>query len=231
MTLYETIFTRRQVRRFRDDLLDQQQLLDIETWILNAKQFSGQQAKVALVTDNEVSHGQGAPYYLLVYCDNHSSAYGNAGFVLQQGDLYLQSLGLGSGWFAGVKPKRHDDRFCIGLAFGKTDVPARKSEDEFKRKSIETISPMANAVAAAVRLAPSSLNSQPWRLAFGEEKVTITDVGSGIKRMFLKNKLNKIDLGIAASHAVIALTHEGNTVIEVIPRETNQQFEIDIFYR
>lgn len=231
MTLYETIFTRRQVRKFDEMLLEEDVLADIRQCIQEAEQLEGQQVKVELATKNEVTGGQGAPYYLLSYCDKTSSAYANAGFVLQKADLYIQSMGLGSGWFAGVKPKHRGEDFCIALAFGKTEVPARKSLADFKRKAVEDISTEVNAVAEAVRLAPSAVNSQPWQLAFDKGIVTITDAGSGIKRVLLQKKLNKIDLGIAARHAVLALIHEGNTVTEIIPKETGKLFEIDITYR
>lgn len=149
MTLYETIFTRRQVRKFEETLLEEDVLADIRQCIQEAEQLGGQQVKVELATKNEVTGGQGAPYYLLSYCDKISSAYANAGFVLQKADLYIQSM----------------------------------------------------------------------------------ELGSGIKRVLLQKKLNKIDLGIAARHAVLALLHEGNTVTEIIPKETGKLFEMDITYR
>jgi hypothetical protein len=123
--------------------------------------------------------------------------------------LYIQSIGLGSGWFMGVQPKNKKENHCITLAFGNTETPIRKSPDEFKRLAIEEISQADNTVSHAVRLAPSAMNSQPWKLEFDDGKVVVKDFGRGVMRVMLRNKLNKIDIGIAVRHAVTALENDG----------------------
>ena len=231
MTLYDTIFTRRQVRKFRNEPLDKAVLENILLCVSQAEHLGGQNASFELVSGGEVSGGPGAPCYLLAFCQKDAAAYADAGFVLAKADLYLQSIGLGSGWFMSVKPvdKRMD--FCIALAFGPTDVPPRNGEAEFKRLALSKISGEDNTVSQAVRLAPSSLNSQPWRLEFLPRAVTIKDQGRGIQRLILEKKLNKIDVGIAARYAVTALEHEGWRITSVTPRFSGGVFEIGIVYQ
>lgn len=230
MTLYETIYQRRQIRKFSETRLDQQTLNLIREFLEQTECLSGQQGRFEIVPADRVNGNQGAPYYILSYCESNAAAYANVGYMLQKADLYIQSLGLGSGWFMSAKPKDGSTDFCIALAFGKTDIPLRKSISEFKRCAVTEISSQKNAVAEAVRLAPSSLNSQPWKLRFEQGKLTIEDAGHGIKRVILKNKLNKIDVGIAARHAVLALEQDGKTIVGAVPKETNKKFEIEISY-
>ena len=230
MILYETIFTRRQVRSFTDAAPDTQVLDDILTCVQEAEQISGQHARFELVSASEVSGDQGASHYLLSFCEANSAAYANVGYVLQKVDLYIQSQGLGSGWFMSAKPKKAAADFCIALAFGETEEPTRKSEAEFKRKPLEEICADKNSIARAVRLAPSSLNSQPLKLRMESERAVIEDAGKGFTRLILKNKLNKIDIGIAARHAVLALEQEGKTVTQVLAFEEGKKFEIQILF-
>lgn len=230
MTLYETIYTRRQVRKFIASPLEKRMLDNVLIFVSETEQLAGQQAKFKIVSAEAVSGGS-APHYLLSYCEDNSAAYANVGYVLQKADLYIQSIGLGSGWFMGVQPKEKSDNHCITLAFGSTDIPLRNDADEFKRLSIDKISPIDNEVARAVRLAPSAMNSQPWKLEFADGKVIIKDFGRGVVRVMLRNKLNKIDIGIAARHAVIALEQEGKKVTGIIPKSSGKEFEIEISYQ
>ena len=48
--------------------------------------------------------------------------------------------------------------------------------------------------------------------------------------MILRGKLNKIDLGIAARHAALALEHQGKRVAEALPKAENSKLEITIRY-
>ncbi len=230
MTLYETIFTRRQVRNYLNSPVPKDHLDHILACASGAEQLTGQHADFKLLPAPEVSANQGASHYLLAFCDSSPSAYANVGFVLQKVDLYVQSIGFGCGWFMNIKPKKESERFCIALAIGNTDVPMRKGIEEFKRIAAGEISRHNNPITQAVRLAPSSLNSQPWKLDFQNGKIIIHDAGHGMKRIILKNKLNKIDVGIAARHAVLALENEGNKVLSATPVTDGKKFSIEISY-
>lgn len=51
-----------------------------------------------------------------------------------------------------------------------------------------------------------------------------------MKCIILKNKLNKIDVGIAARHAVLALENEGNKILSATPITDGKEFSIEISY-
>ena len=230
MTLYETIFARRAVHSYDMTAIDSEALVEIQAFIDATDQINGQSARLEIVAANKVKNGI-APHYILTGCAADATAYMNVGYVLENVDLYLQSKGYGSLWLGMAKPNETDGDFCIMLAFGKTNVPLRKDVKEFKRLPIGEISNTDNAIAQAARLAPSAMNSQPWKLDFAEDKLTIRYFGRGITKLILKNKLSKIDLGIVTRHAAVALLFEGKSVQAITPITNEKDFAIEVIYR
>jgi len=216
MGIFETIFIRRSVRKYDMTPLATEVLADIKMFLDGSNQIAGQKAWFEIVDAKAVTDDK-APHYIMAYCSAETSQYINVGYTLQNVDLYLQSKGLGSLWLGMAKPEDNEDDergkdFCIMMAFGKTDVPQRESQDEFKRLAISKISDQDNAIAQAARLAPSAMNSQPWKLKFDSGKVTVEYCGRGLLKAMLKKKMNKIDLGIVTRHVELALQHDGKQV-------------------
>lgn len=230
MTLYETIFTRRSVRSYDKTPLDDAALNDLRAFLDASKPINGQTARFEIVSANKVKN-PAAQNYILAYCAESDGAYANVGYTLQNADLYLQSKGYGSLWLGMAKPNDKDGDFCIMLAFGKTDVPTRKSAEDFKRLLIGEVSDADNAIAQAARLAPSAMNSQPWKLGFADGKITVRYHGRGVSQLMLRKKLSKIDLGIVTRHIEVALTDEGKTVTTVKPVTDGKNFKIEIAYQ
>lgn len=230
MTLYEAISVRRQVRSFRPDPVDEAVLDEIRVCLRDAERLSGRQGQFEVVPAKAAGNSHGASWCVFSYCEEDPAAYANAGYVLQKADLWLQSLGLGCGWFMDLKPAQPDPRFCIGLAFGHTGEPLRAGEAQFKRRPLGEICTEENDVSRAVRLAPSSLNSQPWTVEFGDHAVLLREKGRGPARLILRGKLNKIDLGIAARHAALALEHQGKRVTQALPKAEGGKLGIVIRY-
>jgi len=225
MTLYDTIFVRRSVRSYNNDAVSDDVLDMIEDHLDGLTQLKGQNATFRIVP------GKKAPYAVLAYCEDGLSEYVNVGYCLQDIDLFLQSLGLGSLWYGSRNPtKNGKDGHCITLAFGNTDVPFRKSEDDFKRMGVNEISNIDNIVARAVRLAPSARNTQPWNLTFEENSVLIEYRGRGMFKALLKKKLSKIDMGIAAKCAELALIRDGKTVKDISVIGNDKEFAVRISY-
>ncbi|MDD4494914.1 MAG: nitroreductase family protein [Eubacteriales bacterium] len=160
-----------------------------------------------------------------------TAAYINVGYVLEKADLYLQSIGLGSLWLGMAKPKENKQDFCIMLAFGHTSVPVRSSVEEFNRLPLAKISDNDLDIAKAARLAPSAVNSQPWKLHFQDGSVTIRYFGRGMMKLILKNRLNKIDLGICTRFVVEALKNEGKHIKAIIPKASGKELEIEVKYQ
>jgi hypothetical protein len=169
-----------------------------------------QSARFEIANDDKLKGGF-APHAILAYADDGDSAFVNIGYALQGADLWLQSNGYGSVWCGMAKPLEPSPNYRILLGFGKTDAPLRKSETDFKRKKISEISNEDNSIAQAVRLAPSAVNFQPWKLSFTDKDFTITANVRGVGKI-LPGRLFLYDLGIALKHAELALENEGKSV-------------------
>ena len=142
-----------------------------------------------------------------IYSEDADGYLENAGFILEQLDLYIQSIGLGSCWVGLGRTKENsavDDgmKFVILLAVGRTDVPERGGISDFSRKALADISDTADERLVPALLAPSSVNSQPWYFesAGGRYNVYKRNLvrTSGLSRM------NRIDVGIALAHLYVS---------------------------
>jgi hypothetical protein len=225
MGLYETIFVRRSVRKYNDVTVSEELLEKINEHIAGLKQLEGHNATFKVVP------GKKAPFALLSYCNDGTAEYVNVGYCLQEMDLFIQGLGLGSLWY-GTKnaTKNGKDGHCITMAFGNTDVPFRKSEAEFKRLKVSEISNADNVTARAVRLAPSAQNSQPWDLTFDDSGLLIEYHGRGLMKIMLRAKLSRIDLGIAIKCAELALQKEGKEIKGISITDDKKTFSARISY-
>jgi nitroreductase len=237
MTLYETIFIRRSVRQYDSSPPDETSLSKIRQVLDSAKQLSGQSARFEIANASQLK-GCAAPHAILAYAADTDIALANIGYTLQGVDLYLQSIGLGSVWMGMGKPIHPESDYRILLAFGKTSVPPRTGENEFKRQPVLQISNEDNVIARAARLAPSAVNFQPWKLHFArgtslqevQGKVTVHAKGRSIGKL-LVGKLQRIDLGIILKHVELALEHEGKKVQSIVPSASGKDFSIDVAYQ
>lgn len=209
MTLYETIFARRSVRSYLPEPLDEKTLAEVLAYAENVEQIPGAHADFRIIPHEEMGAGP-APYYLVASSEQNEKEYANIGFVLEKVDLWLQSNGFGSLWYGLSLPKKHLPNDSIVLGFGKTDLPMRK-EEEFNRLPLSKIAETDNAVTRAVRLSPSAVNSQPWKIECAENLVSVSYFGRGLMKASLEKKMNKVDVGIASRIAVTALENEGKT--------------------
>lgn len=143
-----------------------------------------------------------------IYSEVKDGYLENAGFMLAEADLYLQSRGIGACWvgLAGPKDKEPVDgmEFVILLAIGKTNVKARNGASDFKRKAISEITSSEELYGALepARLAPSSVNSQPWYFVKCGDEIDVYQLDlvrtKGLRRM------NRIDVGIALAHLFVS---------------------------
>ena len=146
------------------------------------------------------------PQLITIYSEETDGWLGNIGFLFQQMDLYLQSIGLGVCWLGmgRMNPKTTTQvagmKFVIMLAFGypKGDQ-LRHNLKSFKRKTLEQIADQANPRLESARLAPSAVNSQPWY--FTHEGDTIHAYRIPNDRL---SNMNQIDMGIALAHLYVA---------------------------
>ncbi len=141
------------------------------------------------------------PQLITIYSEESDGYLENIGFLFQQMDLYLQTLGLGVCWLGmgRMNPKTttvvKGMKFVIMLAFGhpKGDQ-LRHDQKGFKRKPIEQIADNPDPRLEPARLAPSAVNSQPWYF---------THEGDAI-HVWCSQKGSRLDAGIALAHLFVA---------------------------
>jgi hypothetical protein len=230
MTLYETIFTRRSVRKYDMNSLDETVLAEIQAALDAVPQLPWQSAHFEIVYANTSGiRGGFAPYAILAYGDDNDISKVNIGYALQHMDLYLQSEGYGSIWCGMAGPKEPDDDFRILLNFGRTNMPMRGREKDFKRKKVLSISNEDNAIARAARLAPSAVNLQPWKLDFSDGKVTVLSQVRGFGKV-IPGKLHMFDLGIVLKHVELAIRHEGRAIKSITPVADDETFAMEVSF-
>ena len=141
------------------------------------------------------------PQLITVYSEEKEGYLENIGFLFQQMDLYLQTLGLGVCWLGMGKlnPKTTEDvegmKFVIMLSFGHPrGDQLRHDLKGFKRKSMEQITDKADSRLEVARLAPSAVNSQPWYFIHDGDAIQV----------YCSRKGSRLDAGIALAHLFVA---------------------------
>ena len=146
------------------------------------------------------------PQTIAIYSEEADGWLENVGFMFQQMDLYLQSIGLGACWLglgrmnSKTAPKVEGMQFAILLAFGyPKGEQVRRDLSEFNRKTPEQIADRADPRLEPARLAPSAVNSQPWHFVHDGESIHVYRIENS--RL---GYMNRIDMGIALAHLYVA---------------------------
>lgn len=172
-------------------------------------------------------------YCLLMYSEKKPHYLLNAGYMLEQMDLFLSSREIGACWCGLAKAKqiRLDGLdYVIMLAFGKSRPQDFRSKiSEFKRKNREEIweGDFDCDAAKAVRLAPSACNTQPWRIVNNGNCIKVyrnTRVKSFIPAGIL-GYYNSIDMGICLCFLEIAMLEKGYAFGKTLILEENAGLE------
>jgi len=216
--LYDMIFKRKSVRRFDETLsISKENIHEITQQLEKLIPLvSDISVKFRIVEKAETSSKRGE-YCLLMYSENKPQYLLNAGYLLEQMDLFLASRDIGVCWYALAKTKEllyegHD--YVIMLAFGKSrPEDFRKDYTKCSRKGGDTIwkGQFDSNIVDVVRYAPSSCNTQPWRVVSENNCIKVYR-NTLIKCFFPANKLpfyNSIDMGIFLCFLEITLAHNG----------------------
>ncbi len=221
MTLEEAIKNRHSVRTYSPTRPDEETINRVKRFCSDAQNIlNGEKARVVMI-DKSISgkigtYGviRGAECYLaLLYSKRSKLSAVNAGMVMENIVLQLTRIGLSSVWLGGTISKsditkiidvRDDEYIAALIPFGYaaeneslTSRVMSKISGSRKRKSIDdlfTIQPGSDFQKSfeMMRVAPSSLNSQPWRAIEDRNAVhffTTTTKGFGL-----------LDLGIGLAH-------------------------------
>jgi len=213
--LYSTIHKRKSIRKFDPTPLDEATIAKISNRFDKIKPLITEiKTKLMILPANTVKglFAPKAPHYLALFSEEKEGYLTNAGYILQQLDLYLSANGLGSCWLGVAKPIKdfNNDsilKFVISLAFGRpAEQLHRKGVEEYKRLSLDQIrnaSGMDDLLEPA-RLAPSANNSQKWFFTGSDGNLDVY-----VSNSLIQNKWSLIDAGIAICHICIAAQHLG----------------------
>lgn len=237
MELYDAINFRKSTREYSPESIGNESLQVVRGIIDNTERlYNNIEMKIHLVENGQEIHNMlpgiigaygriRAPHYLLVTSEEKEGYLQNIGYALQGVVLMLTTIGLATCWLgANIKnspllstvdiPEGQLPQLMIAFgnpAEGKS--PFRENPSDAKRKTLQEIASgnmdvTWRSIAEAIRLAPSGVNAQPWRLVFGNGKVHVYSVlpGNPILRHFM-GSLNLIDSGIALCHAMISARH------------------------
>lgn len=224
MSLYEAIYVRKSVRRYSLKPIAQEQLdsllrfannlpmlfpnIEVEFKIvdcLDGKQYKQYFNGIELFR---------APYYLVLSSTKNNGYFINAGYIMQQVSLYLTSKKIGSCFIGLTKPAIDltDDPSkepIITLAFGQGKSDIYRASDKLRRLPEEDIitykedvNESLRTILKAGRMAPSSVNNQPWRFVAYKNRIHVFCKKNLIKSE-LYSKMKLIDIGVAIGNMLV----------------------------
>jgi len=228
--LYDYISKRKSVRKYTDEPLDIRAVSEILEFAGKAEPLHKEiKTQIQVVSKDEVNVflPVRSPHYLMMTSEPSEGYLENAGFLLQQIDLFLSSKGYGSCYVGMALPTKEARRmseleYVIVLAFGKPAEPLHRMDpSEFRRKPLPEISNLSELIEDiesfdamtdmmdSVRLAPSATNGQPWFMVPDTGKIDFYCAKPGLIKSIGYKKMNKIDMGIAICHCSLAASHAG----------------------
>lgn len=210
MELKDRIYRRKSVRKYTGEPVDEKTVANILEFCRQAKPLDPEIAFKAMVVDRAQVRFYlpwKTPQLLAIFSETKPGYLENVGFVFQQVELYLQSIGLGACWLGLGKfrkselPQVEGMEFVIFIAFGiPEEESCRKELSEFQRKPLSEITDKEDSRLECARLAPSSTNSQPWYFTHEGDTVHAFCCEAGFLRHKLLGSMNRIDMGIALAH-------------------------------
>ena len=208
MNYYEAIFKRKSFHFFiGGEVTTEEDLKLVNNFIKEVKPlYDDIKTEIIIVPEKETTCHRGADYCVLFYSESKGEYLRNIGYIGEQIDLYLNSIGLGALWFGIGKPKEVRNnglQYVIMLAFKRMPVNSfRKDMFKSKRKPVEEIwsGESIDDVTNIVRFAPSACNTQPWYIENKNNELFIYRYKKPGKRGIMPiNQVmyyNRIDIGI-----------------------------------
>ena len=232
--LLNAVYKRKSARKYSEAKLTLEQLDQIKNYLQQAKPLIKDiKVEYEIVPCKDTNCKFNAEYCLIVYSEEANLWLANIGYILEQWDLYLASLNIGVCWYGMGKvdeTEKNGLKYGIMLSFGKCDeADFRTDESQFNRKKLSEIwhtdGEIDNRVGEVARLAPSAVNSQPWKVEQQGNTLKVYRVKG--KTPVLSNVLfkhwNKVDIGIFLCFVEIALDSYGYTFVRELHADTNNK--------
>lgn len=215
--LYDYIFRRKSTRAFTEEPMTDQELEEMDGFLKRARHlFPEEHFRYRIVREVRKLLPLKAPYYLLIYGDGSDESMMNIGFIFQQLDLHLSSIGIGACWLGTAKPGEEKDQspdYRIAIAFGKTAYPPYRDPQGFKRKPLDEISNGWDERIEAARLAPSAVNGQPWFFESVQGELRVYRKKLSPLEKLVSGRWVPVDMGIALAHIYIASEYQGREFV------------------
>lgn len=222
MNLYEAIFIRRTVKRFRDEQIASDVLDRIQDHYRELPGLFGNIRTDAVIlngSDRVRSQigmmGVKAPYYLAFYSEEAPRFQMNMGYLMQQMALYLCTLGFGSCLLDGSVLRsglrvRNKLQLVGVLAFGISREPETGRRQEVRRLSLNELCVFKEVprqwmqqLLEAARMAPSVRNAQPWRFVVYDSRIHIFTKKHQVER-FARYHLEEQNFGGMLANILVA---------------------------
>lgn len=210
--LYDAIFHRKSVRKYDSAPLPEPVIAELKAYCGTITTLVPEiETELQVLSPEQIKVN--APHAICLFSEKKDGWRMNAGFIMEQIDLYLSANHIGACWQGTAKPEKGKVSAPAGMewvatiCFGTPAQPMHRDDtSQFKRNTLNDISDISDLyhVLEAARLAPSAMNSQPWYFGGNAEKVTVSR-----KKSLLLDKLNQIDIGIALCCLWLALHHQG----------------------
>lgn len=217
--LYPMIFKRKSFHLFKNTIpISTAELQAIEARCRMLQPLDGSiRIAVKIVPEGETTCRRGAQYCLLFYSEEKDHYLENIGYLGEQLDLFLASMGIGALWYGIGRPQAPAQdglSFVIMMAIAK--VPAelfRKDMFKSKRRPLEELwaGDYAESIGNIVRFAPSACNTQPWWVEACRDSLRVyrrRPDRRGIMPAALVPYYNRIDIGIFLLVLELCLAHE-----------------------
>jgi nitroreductase len=228
----DAIYRRRSIRKYLDEELHVGILEEIKEACQNPKKlYEDIDMDIHVVEDGIKLHSiiKGivgsygkikAPHYLVVTSEKKEGYLENVGFAVESIVLQLTDMEIGTCWTGRTAKKEllgnivnikdnHEAVIVVCFGYPKDDDGIDKIIRSRKRLEITDIvsgntSKTWHYIMDAVRMAPSSMNSQPWRFFIRNNIIDVYCIRKdGILGRHMRN-MNRIGIGIALYHLYAA---------------------------
>lgn len=250
MTLYEAIFKRRSVRRYKKEPLPPEFFKNLRKFELGLQPLNSAIPYSVEIIDalSQETKVRGlfrvkAPYYLVFFSEPGEEAEKNAGYLMEQLVLYLTEKGVGTCYQGLAKlpsiPEPDGLKPLMVLAFGYAEGELYRESFKAKRLSLkelcvfrEPVTDETRLMMQAARLAPSAMNGQPWRFMVYQNRIHVF----AKKERLPFSRFTAFDIGIVLCHISLAaeevwrdISFERREQIAVKEFKNNQYFLSIIF--
>lgn len=210
ISLEDALYKRQSIRTYDMNGLSQAELKEIEDYAIGVNPLVPElkySAKIVGPDDIKAIAKWRAPHYFLLYSEDSIEGRMNVAYIYEQLVIYLTSLDIGTCWATSITPKDGKDldglKWCATIAFGNSNGDIYRDPSAIKRKSLSEISDQNDERLEAVRIAPSSMNNQPWYFKHNGEKIEVLCKKQGLLKKWMIEQ-NHIDMGIALGNLKMA---------------------------